>query len=655
MKGSPGREEVVLGGEGKGGRWTEGGQGTEAHDLGDMAPSNSKPVIGIDLGTSFCCVAVFQNGAVDIVPNAQGLRTTPSSIAFTERQTFVGQAAVRNGARFPNQCAYEVKRLMGRSVLHPKVQEYKRMWPFKVIAGERDMAVVWFEKVPDGKQTFSPPEISSLLLKDMKKIAEAFANSEIEDAVITVPAHFSDSQREATREAGRKAGLNVLQLLNEPTAAAVAYIHQKKLEESDGRNIMVFDLGGGTLDVSIIALESGGLLVREVKGDSDLGGADFDSNLMRHVAEQYKRDMGRDLLADQKLLPRVRETICLAKHTLSTQDEADIELYSGDIDLNQSILRAKFEQINEELFRKCMAIVEEALRGANMTSHDISDVILAGGSTRIQKVREMLKQFFARPPLSVVHPDEVVAYGAAVQAAFLSPLVMGNHKPKVPVCDVNPKSIGVMVSPGEMIVVIPKNSRLPATGELDVKCAYDYQEAIEFKLYQGERALCRDNQYLGNFMLTGFKPVAADGKPVAKLVLNVDSDGIIRASAVAVANNHEDGRTEEVGVIIGRFSKDGADATVDEGRDWRAVQEEDEEMKAAFKARRDLLYLAWELRDKRFAKMSKPERSLVIEFLEWLQSEESYASKRIYEDKTKKLRAIQTRFGGGSGRCSFVV
>ncbi|GBG92140.1 hypothetical protein CBR_g54441 [Chara braunii] len=311
----------------------------------------------------------------------------------------------------------------------------------------------------------------------MKSIAEKLANDVIADAVITVPAHFSDSRREATMEAGRQAGLNVLQLMNEPTAAAVAYVYEKKINtESAGKNIMVFDLGGNTLDVLIITLDSGSLLVRKVKGDSDLGGVDFDSNLIRYVAEKHRLKTGCNVLGgeNEKMFPRLREAIVTAKHTLSTQDEADIELYINDVDLNQSILRSEFERVNEELFQKCMFRVEIALRGAKMTSQDISEVILAGGSTRIKRVHELLQQFFGRAPLSVVHPDEVVAHGAAVQAAFLSKLVIEKHKPKVPVCNVNPKSIGVMRSLGEMSVLIPKNSPLPAKGELEVECAYDY-------------------------------------------------------------------------------------------------------------------------------------------------------------------------------------
>ncbi|GBG85883.1 hypothetical protein CBR_g40695 [Chara braunii] len=621
----------------------------EVEDTGEMA---SQPVIGIDLGTSFCCVAIYRDNKVEIVPNKVGPRITPSYVAFDARSCYTGEAAMMRAARDPKQGVFEVKRLMGRSIHHPNVEEYKKAWPFEVVAGPRNGVRIKIPRVPSkfGAGLFKPEEISTILLREMKEIAETFAGElPIRDAVITVPAYFNNSQREATMDAGRGAGLNVLRLMNEPTAAAVAYRHQRLIGEGGaGRKIMVFDLGGGTFDVSIMAVDGscaeGGFVVKAVEGCSDLGGADFDNRLVSRVAAEYRRQNDRDLLADPRILPILREKAVMAKHILSDAADTVIELYCRSIDFTMRIDRCEFEALNDDLFEKCISTVKKALQAAGLTKHEISEVVLVGGSTRIPRVQELLTKFFdGRKPIKTVHPDEVVAYGAALQAAVLSDQVRAEDKPDIAVHDVTAMSIGVLVHPGEFRVLIPKNSRIEATAEIEGICSKDYQTSVEFKLYEGERALCRQNRFLGDFKLEGFTPSPANGRPVMKLVLKVDYDGILDATAHATADHEERGRTVGLRVSVGQgtFNKEGADAVANAASDANA-EEEDKAMRAVFQARRDLRTLLWDLRDSYFARLCRFERDRVTTLLRWLAAEEDYAAAAAYERYTIELTNVKT-------------
>ncbi|GBG85356.1 hypothetical protein CBR_g39999 [Chara braunii] len=549
------------------------------------------------------------------------------------------------GRRRPSQCIFEVKRLMGRSFLDPKVSQLKYMWPFELVAAPSGGVLIRVPGAPD-KELFEPEEISAQLLKEMKRIAENFLGGvTIKHAVITVPAYFNDSQREATKKAGTLAGLEVLRLMNEPTAAAVAYGHQRLIGGAcAGKKIMVFDLGGGTFDVSIIAVKEGtkadcDFEVRAVEGESHLGGADFDNALINLVEAEYERQTKQIILQDLQAREMLREAVIAAKHSLSFEDDADIELKIRGVEFSMSIERAKFESLNEERFQKCIAVVEKALRGAGMRSSDISEVILAGGSTRIPKLKELLTRFFdGRRPLQTVQPDEVVAYGAAVQAGLLAPGLRNDDRPAITVTEITSLSIGVNCSLDVMSVIIPKGSRVPANGSTSFFCGRDFQSSMLFKLYEGERALCRHNRYFGEFLQEGFIPSQANGKTVTKVELEVNCDGIVCATAEATANHVDVG--SKVG-FRGVLRKDGALAAAvpnEPQEDWEAT---DKALRAAYESRKDLKLLAWKIRENLFRKMSEAQKAKVNEVLKWLDSEDHLAAQSAYDAKLADLTRLK--------------
>ncbi|XP_027907651.1 probable mediator of RNA polymerase II transcription subunit 37c [Vigna unguiculata] len=556
-----------------------------------MVKDNKGLVIGIDLGTTYSCVAVWQqqNNRVEIIHNDQGNNTTPSCVAFTDHQRLIGDAAKNQAAANPENTIFDAKRLIGRKYSDPLVQKDKMLWPFKVVAGVNDKPMISV-KYKGQKKKLCAEEVLSMVLSKMRDIAEAYLEQPVKSAVITVPAYFNDSQRSSTTDAGDIIGLNVIRIINEPTAAAIAYGLDKRNDCVGKRNIFVFDFGGGTFDVSLLTISNKVFQVKATGGNTHLGGEDIDNKMVKYFLEEMKRKNKVDLSGNPRALRRLKNACERVKRTLSCVVTTDIEvdcLFQG-IDFRSSISRAKFEEINMDIFEECMETVDRCLRDANMDKNNVHDIVLVGGSSRIPKVQELLQHFFNGKDLChSLNPDEAVAYGAAVQAALLSGGI--KNVPDLVLKDVTPLSLGVLVSEDVMSVVIPRNTSIPVKKKKQYKTTIDNQSLVSINVYEGERARASDNNLLGSFVISGFPPAPRGYLFDVTFVLNDNGILTVTGEEKSTGNRNEITITN----VKGRLSTAEINIMIQEAAKYKS---EDEKFLKKAKTMNDLDYHIYKIR-----------------------------------------------------------
>ena len=598
--------------------------------------------IGIDLGTCYSAVSIFRNGSVDVIPNDQGNRTLPSYVAFCDNgERLVGEAAKNQAAINAKKTIFDAKRLIGRKFSDSSVQSDLKYWPFEVVPDTNDKPQI---KIDD--KLFYPEQISAMVLAKLKKEAETFLGKPVKKAVITVPAYFNDSQRQSTKDAGAIAGLEVLRIINEPTAAAMAYGLQDAKQHKNEQNVMIVDLGGGTYDVSLLTIDNGVFEVKAVGGNTRLGGEDLDNALVKYCCEDFKRKHKKDLSTNDRALRRLRTACEKAKRTLSSSTMATIDvdsLFEG-IDLNMSISRAKFEDLCNSFFVQCLEPIEKVLKDANMSKSKIDEVVLVGGSTRIPKIQQLVSNFFGGKTLNKsVNPDEVVSMGAAIQAAILTGNTTEETKDML-VIDVTPLSLGIETAGGVMTNIIDRNSSIPCTKSNVFSTYSDNQSAVTIQVYEGERKFTKDNHRLGTFDLTGIPP-APRGVPQIEVSFNLDANGILNVTATDKSTKNKKN------IVItnnqGRLSKDEVESMIKEASKFA---EEDAARAKTVEARNSLdgyiYHVKNSVEDEKIAsKLSTQDKTTLVNMVEdalgWVQSNQN-ASEEEFTEKRKNLEKIVT-------------